>query len=294
MVIVLYFYLLLAFSVLSAVVNNCLLHRYDDKNTKGFTDVLLFNSLVAVIWVVLLFIKGRGFAPSVPSIVWGVLYGIVIAGFLLSKTLAFSNGPMSLTSLFGCCSMIIPTLFGTIFWKEDVSITQMAGIALLLVAIYMCINPKYNDRLSMKWKICCGIFFVCSGLVGIIFKLHQSSSGKNEIDQMMLVASLISAAILFCSAVCSGKIKEGRMPILDKRTMGYVVFCGLFSCVYNRLNVYLTGVMPSVIFFPAFNGGVILFSTAAGFALFREKIKIMQICGLVLGLLALLLIGIVF
>ena len=71
--------------------------------------------------------------------------------------------------------------------------------------------------------------------------------------------------------------------------LGYVVACGAVGCIYNRLNITLTGTLPSVVFFPLFNGSVIVLSTLAGVILFGERLNRKQIYGILLGTAALML-----
>jgi drug/metabolite transporter (DMT)-like permease len=67
---------------------------------------------------------------------------------------------------------------------------------------------------------------------------------------------------------------------------------GLLSCVYNRLNIYLAGNIDAVIFFPSFNGGVIILSALLSVLLLREKLNIKQIFGLLSGAAGICIIGI--
>ena len=59
----------------------------------------------------------------------------------------------------------------------------------------------------------------------------------------------------------------------------------------NKLNLYLSGVLPGILFFPLVNGGVILLSILASRVLFHEKMTPKQVLGVVLGVLSIFLIG---
>ena len=71
----------------------------------------------------------------------------------------------------------------------------------------------------------------------------------------------------------------GRLPVA----------CGIAGCVYNRLNIFLAGQLPSVVFYPTFNGSVILISTLCGLIFFKEKLKAQQAIGIAAGAAALML-----
>lgn len=57
------------------------------------------------------------------------------------------------------------------------------------------------------------------------------------------------------------------------------------------MNLYLSGALPSILFFPIMNGGLILLSSLAGWIVFREKLTRSQIFSLLLGVVAVCLIG---
>lgn len=65
---------------------------------------------------------------------------------------------------------------------------------------------------------------------------------------------------------------------------------GVCAALNNKLNLYLSGVMPSMIFFPLVNGGGLILTTLSAFLLFRERLSLRQWIGLAAGFLAVLLL----
>lgn len=295
-------YALLIVSILFAALNNIFLHKYNafEKRCNIFT----FNAAVSLLWALILLIVGMGFhTVALSTIGYGVLYGSMIAMFLLFKMLALGSGPVSITALIGCCSLIIPTLAGMIVWKESVDILQVIGLIILFVALFLCVDPKSDVKIGKKWILYCLIFFLAAGINGITMKVFNLHGEKTRINEMMIIAS-ITACVFFSlisavSGVCrktGGEafcaVKPERKVVL--RCAVYIVLCGIVSCGYQRLNLYLTGALPSIVFFPIFNGSVIFLSCLSGVFLFREKLSKKQIAGLVVGTLSIMLIGNVF
>lgn len=290
-------YLLLCISICFAVANNLLLHGFGNRGLRGMGDVLLFNSFVSLVWLAVLAILNGGAAISVSAWLWGAAYGSVTAAFLLCKMQALSTGPVSITSFIGCSSLILSTAFGVIYFHEAVSTIQIFGVVLLLFALLLTIgksdsNDANEKKASAKWLIWCFLFCLCSGAVGIIFKLHQSSPSRGEVNQMMLAASIVSA-LLFAVAAFAVSAKDGKKcPRVGRPAWLFVVACGLVSCGYNRLNIVLSGGIPSIIFFPLFNGTLILVASLLAALIFREKITKRQIFGMLTGFAALVLISV--
>lgn len=51
----------------------------------------------------------------------------------------------------------------------------------------------------------------------------------------------------------------------------------------HSLNLYISGVLPSIVFFPVVNSGLILMTAAVSVVVFHEKLKAKQIVGLIMG-----------
>ncbi len=284
-------YAFLACSILFALANNLLLHKLSDKGLASLGDVLWFNGLCSSVWIAVLIplgIAGGGLELSPEVVLWGVAYGVVIASFLLSKMQAMSSGPVSLTSFIGCSSLLISTGFGVFVLRESTTFLQGIGVILLLLALLLIVAPK-SEQSKPLWKLWSAIFLVFGAATGIIFKLFGRSSVSASIDEMLLTAAIVSAAVFFVTAVTISKKRGGRAPKLPSGTFLFLAGCGISGCLYNRLNIMLAAELPSVVFFPTFNGSVILLSTLAGVLLFKEKLKRGQAIGMVFGVAALML-----
>lgn len=292
-------YILLTISILFAVVNNLLLHSSKTKGFRGIGDILFFNSMVSVVWIIILSVMNGGADISASSWIWGIIYGSVMGAFLLCKMQALATGPVSITSFIGCSSLLLSTAFGIIYFKESISIIQVLGVAFLLFALFLTIlKGKPDSSASVKseksWPVWCALFFTCSATTGIIFKLHQSSPVRNEVNQMMLAAAITSMVLFLISSLIIQRKVDKTLPRIIPKTWIFVLACGIVSCGYNRLNISLSGMLPSIIFFPVFNGSVILFASLLAALLFREKITKRQMLGIGVGVIALIMVSGVF
>lgn len=315
-------YFFLALSVLAAAANNTMLHLPLLKRSK--VNEFVFNIGVAAVWIVLLFaVNGGVHGFSSRTALFGLLYGIVLAGFLFCKMLAFANGPVHLTSLVGSSSFILTTVFNAVYWKEKVSGWQIAGILTMLAAVFAITwrphraESDKKQKLTGKWAVYAGAFFFFSALTGIIFRFHQAADAVHT-DEMMIFASAVVIAFLGILSAGSFLFKRRRrmnaedcrggdvnardggdanardgIPV-RRRTLALCALtaaCGVAGCVYNRLNIYLSGAMANAVFFPLFNGGNIILSSLAGRIFFREKLSGLQIVGIVCGMFAVILVS---
>lgn len=280
-------YLLLCLSVLFAVSNNLLLHKFGNKGLRGTGDVLLFNAVVSAVWVVIL-LPISGFEFSKTVVFGGIVYGLITAGMLFCKMQAMTHGPVSLTTFAGCASLLISTVVGVLVWKESIGVLQGIGVILLIASLFLVVSPK-SEKTESSWKYWCVGFFLFSGSVGVAQKAFQSVSGGKGTGTMLAVSAFVSAILLTAVSTVFSKIKLDSMPHLPKNAVVYALACGIVSCLYNRINNTLSGKLPSVVFFPGFNGSFILLATLCGVLLFREKLARSQAIGLAVGAVALML-----
>ena len=128
--------------------------------------------------------------------------------------------------------------------------------------------------------------------MSVVFKLYRASPGKDEIYEMMMVAYGVAGGLLLTVSVGNRQGAAVVRRVLKRDMAWLLVLCTVSSTVYNRLNIYLSGAMDSVVFFPIFNGGVILLATLCGIWFYGEKLQARQILGLGIGTVSIILIGV--
>ena len=171
-------------------------------------------------------------------------------------------------------------------------------IAVVVINFPQKSSENVKEKISIKWMICCLFFFIFSASVGIIFKMHQNADADNT-NEMMIIAATVSTVFFLLLFSVNALIKKSRMHSPEKQgqhiraidksfflSFGIAICCGLFGCVYNRLNIYNSGVLPSMLFFPIFNGGVIILSFLSSWLFFKEKPTRLQFIGCIIGLIA--------
>ena len=288
-------YILMAISITFSVVNAGLLRSFANKTKDNKYSPFLFNAGISVVWVSLLTIWlfiSKDYSISVTGVTYGVVYGIILGLFLFFKMQATAEGPVSLTTLIGSCAFIIATAFSVFYVGESISVFQLIGMGLLLASLVLCINPKKSgEKLTKKWFIYCFMFFFIGGLVGILYKLFGRSPASDQVNTMILIASITSGIIFMLGGLVEAKRNNHKLEKPSKLVITYMLLCGIAGCVYIRLNVSLSGVIPGAIFFPVSNGGMVILSTVIGKLLFGEKLKPIQIIGILIGLIAIVING---
>lgn len=287
-------YFLLALAIGVALLNSGFQNRFCKSRLKGFADVLAFNLLACLGAVAVLLLFNLGFrAPSLYTVLLGIVFGAVTGISQMGTITALSQGPMSFTVLINSCSLLLPTFSGALFWGESVSALQYVGVAALVLSLILVLNPQKDKQITSKWVVFVSISFVGNGVLGIMQKIHQTSAYKAELNEFLIVAFISSALIMLGALLIT--IRKGQRPQaylpLNPRPILLAMTSGVCSGVLNNVNLYLSGVLPTVVFFPLFNGGVILLSALSARWVFREKMAARQAVGLMFATLSLCLVG---
>ena len=279
-------------SILAASLCSTVMHK---ARLNGGSSVFHFNLLGAAVWcILLLFANGFRLDLSREVIIWGVLYGITQALFILFKTAAMNSGSVSVTSLIGNLSLIISVVLCLVIWEESIYPADIIGLVLLMLGILLTTYKNSREKVTMRWVVFSSLFLIFGAAIGITFKAFAKSEAKDSVPSMMLVASammlvLYSVISLILGMGAKRQVKSNR----ERRAFILTaVGAGVCSCLYNRLNISLSAALPSVVFFPAFNGGVVVISTLFSVLLLGERLSRRQTFGILIGVAAIAVIGI--
>lgn len=280
---------LILLSIVFASLNSVLLH----KAKIALNDVFIFNFLCAAVWCVVLFIA-NGFELQINKsvLIWGSTYGATQTLFILFKTLAMNSGSVSITTLVGNFSLVISVLFCFVVWGETISLLDIVGLVLLMLGIILSTNKGASNASSAKWPLYLILFLVFAAAVGISFKAFSKTNNSEYAGDMMIVAAVV---MLIAYAIICLLTKKRNTDDSGKINKGFIMFAmvsGVLSCIYNRLNIFLSGAINAVVFFPAFNGGVIILSTVLSIVLLKEKLNLKTSIGILLGVAGICIIGI--
>jgi len=114
---------LLITSIIFASMNSIVLHiaKLDKR-----ASIYKYNFLCSLVWCICLYLV-NGFKLRLTGnvILFGIIYGIAQVLFILIKTLAMNNGPVSITTLIGNSSLVISVVVCLVLWNEPISIADV-------------------------------------------------------------------------------------------------------------------------------------------------------------------------
>lgn len=274
-------------SIATMVLQNCLFNGSCKTRLKTAAHINLFNITVYSVCILLFGLLLLKEKISVFTVLFGLLFGAVTALSNFYKMVALSNGPMHITLLVTTSSMIIPTMSG-IFFGETFSLVKLCIVFSLIVFIYLSVQKSNDTKINRKWILCSGLAFLFQGTVGILQKIHQSSVHKAEVSGFLFISFI--CAMAFC--VLRNKGFDPKVT-LGKNTVLIGLICGGCTFAMNYINLKLSGMLPSQLFFPLINGSTIILSSIMSVLIFKERLSKRQTIGLIGGIISLITICLV-
>lgn len=247
-------------------------------------QALLFAVAAAVIGVVN--IKDMVY-PSATTILLALAYGILTISSQWAYTIALTKAPVSVCAMVYSFGFIIPTVLGTVLWREAVTILKIISILLCIGTVLLTSVQQETDKLN-GLPVSLIIAMLSSGGLGLVQKLQQKSNAHNETGSFLFLAFVL--AMLFSLAASLLKRKKSEQKIrIDAHVVLHVIIVGASMAVANTANTMLAGLLPSAVVFPIVNVSVILASLVISVFLLKEKISKSQIAAFFLGITAILL-----
>ena len=302
---------LLIISMFAALASGILRKIFTNQFENNAFANQLFNFVTSISAAVVLLCWGGFSGFSWFTICLAVAFGVITALQQISNLKAMNCGPWSYTSVITALSTLIPALSGVLIWQESLHWAQIVGMVLMVACFIFSIDSKEDEKsASIKWLIWCSIAFLCTGFIGVMQKWHQSSNYRGELNTFLIFAFIVSSVYSF--VCCLGmKLKENKSSSIGTMlfgeetvqakdgsfvkkmlvTAGIMILVGVGCAVNNKLNLYLSGVMDSAVFFPIVNGGGLVLTTLAAVIVFKEKLSRKQWVGLIIGIISVLFLA---
>jgi len=292
-------YILLVIAVMFGVSKN-LLTKIVKKKSASFYDTMKINVVTFSLAFITVFFLGINSIKTIFQVPWLLAgcFAVCSLGSLIALMKATELGSVSLSSLFYSCGFILPTIFGAVYYKEEINVYHIVGILLIVVSFSFSIKKEHDKSFNIGWLIAAlaGLFF--SGMLAILQKVFANEYPECNLDNFLCVAFMF---IIIMSAVATliawfykasnlEHSKEGTsQENIEKKGIikryVFTILLGVVMGLVNKTNTYLAGVLPSVLLFPIMNGGVILTTTICSMFIFGEKLAKMQKIGLFVGIL---------
>lgn len=200
---------------------------------------------------------------------------------------------LSVVSVATKMSLVIPILFGLIYYKESLGLFKFIGITLALIAVYLAsIKTKNGLKLRRSDFLLPLMVFLGSGIIdtGIKF-LEERFVSENEVP--IFSATIFGTASLIGILVIMVQLARGKFKLEVRNIIGGIVLgiTNYFS-VYFLVHALRSELFDSSGIFTINNVAIVTLSTLIGIALFKEKLILKNWIGIILAVISIFMIAI--
>jgi drug/metabolite transporter (DMT)-like permease len=277
--------------------------EFTRKFMRNVASYFLFNTLYFIIMVFFLLIMNGGIHHvSSLTLRMSLLQSVIYIGTTLVYMKAMASGPYSYTILIFSSSLIVPVLVGVLFWKDKITVSIGAGLALILVTLYLASRQgqgpssektQMSRKEVIRWLLLSIAAMLLNGLLMTVSKLHQVLLPGKEISEFLILVFMVACVLSFILFLATRK-KIGPDAVLhlkNRRFALLVLVTGMITAAGSYLLHYLESIIPASILYPSMNGGFTVVSAILSVIIFKEKLGKLAIAGLLTGMAALVLIS---
>ena len=138
----------------------------------------------------------------------------------------------------------------------------------------------------------CSLIYAACFIIPTVFTAICYSESFSAFRIIGIATMLLSVVMISVKGEENTKgSKSAPTQKYSKKFYLLALLLSLSVVIANKLNMFLVGALPGLIFFPVINGGTIMFSAIVSKYLFKEKLSVLSWCGIFTGILAIILIA---
>jgi len=252
----------------------------------------MFSSAIEIVVLLVIWhFTGADTIFHAPTIGYSAAFAVCFAGATLFTILAIATGPLALTGLLCSYSLLLPTFFGIVFFKEQTyrSVAFIVGLIALCVSVFL-IQTKDKTKATGKWWVYIILAFISNGLCNIIEALHQNAF-PGEHQTVFLAYSMVFVEIIYGVILMfrlHQKVRMNRHSLMTSASAnGTANACANFFL----MTLIGSGLMQTSIIYPVISAGQFTLLFLISFLVFGERFTVKQYIGYVLGALAVVLLN---
>lgn len=293
-------YLFLAIAVFSGAVKG-----YCGKKTGGYVDGYKDAMLANLIRMVLCVIIGVGviffggdikfLMPDIKILAITAMSGITTSVFVICWLISVRKGAYMMLDVFLMMGVLVTILLGRAVFGENIALNQWIGMAILLVAVFiMC---SYNNSIKEKMNITSVILLILcglsNGLTDFSQKLFTKQAEGVPISIFNFYTYIFSAVTLIIFYILSREKSERKDSGSVKKIFGYILIMAICLFANSYFKTVAALHLESAALYPLSQGSSLILSSLMAAVLFKEKLTLKAVTGLILAFLGLLIINLI-
>ncbi len=225
--------------------------------------------------------------------VFGALsLGLLFVSIFFVMALTAQQNGVSVVSVAGKMSVVVPILFGVYLYDESLGIFKIVGILIALVAVYLASVKEESKKHEKAGLLLPIILFLGSGTIDTTLKYVQKMYvAENDVE--VFSGSLFGFAAFFGVLILLVKTIQKPAPFGLKNVIAGIVLGvpNYYSIVFLIKALQTKGFESSTLF-TINNVSIVIVSTLVGFLLFKEKFSLKNKIGILLAVVGIVLVAV--
>ncbi len=208
---------------------------------------------------------------------------------LMAKSTQVSG--VSVTSVATKMSLVIPVVVGVVIYKEQLSLLQIIGIVLALLAVYLSSQKEKGITINRKDLLLPLLVFLGSGIIDTSIKYFEEEHLTDQ--EIPLFSSMVFGCAALTGLVFIG-IKSFKTPlkINFKNILGGIAL-GVpnYFSIFFLIRALRSDMLNSAAVFTLNNVAIVMLSTVLGILLFKERLRPKNWGGVALAIFSIILVA---
>lgn len=208
---------------------------------------------------------------------------------LMAKSTQVSG--VTVTSVATKMSLVIPVVVGVLIYKEELSLLQIIGIVLALLAVYLSSQKEKGITINRRELLLPLLVFLGSGIIDASIKYFEEEHLTDP--EIPIFSSMVFGCAALTGLVFIG-IKSFKTPL---RVNFKNILGGIALGVPNYFSIFFliralrSDMLNSAAVFTLNNVAIVMLSTILGILLFKERLRPKNWGGVALAILSIILVA---
>lgn len=257
--------------------------------------------LCSVIGVVLIFA-----GENMKYITWDIkilaisaLSGITTSLFVIFWLISVKKSAYMMLDVFLMIGVVVTLILSSIFFKEQVTVTQWIGIAVLFAAVL--IMYSYNNTIKAKMSLSSFLLLISCGVSNGLSDFSQKLFVKqaNGVPIMIFncytyIFSAVTLIIVYFIITKKDNAKGNQQNTLKcfRKIFGYISVMSVCLFLSSYFKTSAAGLLDAAQIYPLSQGCALMLSSLMTALFFGEKITLRGAAGIILAFIALIIINV--
>lgn len=208
---------------------------------------------------------------------------------LMAKSTQVSG--VSVTSVATKMSLVIPVVVGVVIYKEELSLLQIIGIVLALLAVYLSSQKEKGITINRKDLLLPLLVFLGSGIIDTSIKYFEAEHLTDQ--EIPIFSSMVFGCAALTGLIFIG-IKSFKTPLrVNFRNILGGIALGVpnYFSIFFLIRALRSDMLNSAAVFTLNNVAIVMLSTVLGILLFKERLRPKNWSGVALAVLSIVLVA---